>query len=266
MVINLKHIGDVLVASPVLTALREAYPESRLSVLVDKGTEDMVTLNPAVDEVIVLDRAEAAPFVNRMLRHLGFMMKLRGKKFNLVLELSAGDRGAFIGYITWAKERIGFEPHRRTFLGGHHLFTRLVKISTTTQHMVDYNLALVGALGIETSDKRLSIFWSESDSGACMKLLSDRGLGEDDPYVVMHPISRWLFKAWNSRGYAMVCDYIAEKYKLPVVVTSAPDERERKRVEEIFALAKSRSIDLSGMLSLKQLAFCISKSILFYWR
>lgn len=263
LVIKLKHIGDVLVATPVFTALKEAYPKSRLSVLVDKGTEDMVTLNPVVDEVIVLDRAEGAPLFSRFLRQAIFTLELRSKKFDLVLELSAGDRGAFLSFVTGAKARIGFEPHKRTFLGRHHLFSRLVKISTTTQHMVDYNLALVRALGIEPSDKRLSIFWSEEDSRACMRLLSKRNLGKDDPYVVLHPTSRWLFKTWNSRGYALLCDYITEKYKLPVVVTSAPDEKEKKRVEEMFPLAKSRPVDLSGMLSLKQLAFCISKSVLF---
>jgi len=253
----------VLVATPVLTALKEAYPESRLSVLVPKGTEDMVTLNPAVDEVIVLDREEGAPFVSRMIRQLGFLMKLRGKRFDLVLELSAGDRGAFLGFVTRAKERIGLEPHKKTFLGRRHAFTKLVKISTTSQHMVDYNLALVRALGIEPSDKRLSIFWSEGDSKACVRLLSERGLDEDLPYVVLHPTSRWLFKAWNSRGYALLCDYIRENHGLPVIITSAPDEKERKRVKEILALASYPPIDLSGKLSLKELAYCISRSILF---
>jgi len=263
LVIILKHIGDVLVATPVFTALKEAYPRSHLSVLVDRGTEDMVTLNPAVDEVIILDRAEDAPPFARFFRQAAFAVNLRRKRFDLVLELSAGDRGAFLGFFTGAPERIGFEPKKRTFLGRHHAFTRLVRISTTTQHMVDYNLSVVRALGIEHSEKRLSIFWSKEDSNACKELMSENGLCENEPYVVMHPTSRWLFKAWNSRGYASVCDYIAEKYGIPVVVTSAPDNKEKKRVEEIFSFVKSRPIDLSGMLSLKQLAFCISKSILF---
>ncbi len=263
LVIKLKHIGDVLVATPVLTSLKEAYPESLLSVLVDKGTEEMVTLNPAVDEVIVLDRAEDTPFLERFLRQAIFALGLRRKKFDLVLELSAGDRGAFLGFVTGARERIGFEPGKRTFMGRHHLFSRLVKIDTGTQHMVDYNLALVRSLGIEPLGKSLSIVWSESDSRVCMRLLADKGLSKGQPYVVLHPASRWLFKAWNSRGYAVLCDHIAEKYGFTVVVTSAPDEKEKERVEEIFSLVKSRLIDLSGILSLKQLACCIAKSVLF---
>ncbi len=263
LVINLKHIGDVLVATPVFTALKEAYPDTRLSVLVDKGTEDMVTLNPVVDEVLVLDRAQRASLVAGLFRQASFPLKLRKKHFDLVLELSAGDRGAFLGFLTGAKERVGFAPHRKRVLGRHCLFTRLVRINTTTQHMVDYNLALARSLGIEPLEKRLSIFWSETDEKACTKHLLDNELAEGDPYVVMHPTSRWLFKAWNSKGYALVCDHIAEKHKLPVVITSAPDEKEKRRIEEVFALAKSRPIDLSGQLSLKQLACCISKSLLF---
>jgi len=263
LVITLKHIGDVLVATPVLTALKEAYPNSRISVLVNKGTEDMVTYNPAVDEVMVLDRGEDASVLHKFLRQACFVWKLRRRKFDLILELSAGDRGAFLGFMSGAKQRVGYEPRTRTFLGRHHALTKRVKISTTTQHMVDYNLSLVRALDIEPPDPRLSIYWSEEDSQACMKRLSEWGLGENDPFVVLHPTSRWLFKAWHAKGYGQLCDNIAEKHKLPVVVTSAPDVKEKKRVKEIFSVVHSHPIDLSGVLSLKQLACCISKSILF---
>ncbi len=259
----MKHLGDVLVATPVLTALKEAYPKSRLSVLIDKGAEEMVTLNPAVDEIIVLDRAKDASSLSRLLRQATFVLRLRQKNFDLVIELSAGDRGAFLGFMTGAKERVGFEPAKKAFLGRHHLFSRLVNTNAVTQHMVDSNLAVVRSLGIDPADKSLCMVWSNSDSMACRKLLSDRGLDEGTPYVVLHPTSRWLFKAWNSRGYSQLCDYIAHKHELPVVITCGPDKKERGVVNEILSLAGSRPIDLAGMVTLKQLAFCISESVLF---
>ena len=264
LVIILKHIGDVLVATPVFRALKEAYPESQLSVLVEEGTQDMVTLNPFVDEVMVLDRATDMGILGRFFRQAGFLSELRRKTFDLVLELSAGDRGAFLGFVTGATERIGFRPKKRRLFGRQHLFSRLVDIDTTTQHMVDYNLALVKSIGIESTDKRLLVAWSEEDADSCERLLYENGLNETISYVVVHPTSRWLFKAWNSKGYAAVCDHIVQKYRLQVVITSGPDEKERARVREIISMVESPTIDMSGLLSLKQLAFCISNAVLFF--
>lgn len=263
LVIILKHIGDVLVATPVLTALKTAHPTSRLSVLVNKGTEEMVTLNPLVDDVILLDRKRGTKWGDRFWAQLAFLSVLRKKGFDLVLELSGGDRGAILGRVTGAKHRIGFAPDKPKAFGRQHLLSRLVSLSPTTQHMVDYNLALVRSLGIEPSDKKLTIAWSTQDSLHVEALLIHRGWEPGQPFVVLHPTSRWLFKAWHAEGYAQLCDHIEQVHGISVVITSGPEEKERALVNEVLGLTGSHPIDLSGKLTLKQLASCIAMADLF---
>ncbi len=263
LIIKLKHIGDVLVSTPVISALKEAFPESRISFLVNKGTEAMVKNNPAVDEVLIMDRGRQLQPLHRVLHQTAFLFEIRKKGFDLVLELSGGDRGAIISMFSGARERIGFAPKRKKILGRHLCFTRLVKISTLTQHVVDYDLALVRALGIEPSSKKLAFYWSEDDEKKCKDILSERNIRPEDPYVVLHPTSRWMFKTWHARGYAAVSDYIQSRYGLPVLITSGPDKVEIERVNEILSLARHTPASCAGALSLKQLGCLIAHARLF---
>jgi heptosyltransferase-3 len=129
--------------------------------------------------------------------------------------------------------------------------------------MVDYNLALVRSLGIETLENKLTISWSTEDALHVEALLIHMGWKRGWPFVVLHPTSRWLFKTWHIEGYAQVCDYIASVHGMSVVVTGGPDAKERQLVQEVLEKCRSRPIDLSGILSLKQLAACIAKADLF---
>src|SRR5512142_208237 len=88
LVIKLKQPGDVLVSTPVIAALKEAWPHCHLTYLVPKGTEEMVTGHPDLDDLMVVDRR------NETWRQaLRFAHDLRRRRFDLVIELSGGDRG-----------------------------------------------------------------------------------------------------------------------------------------------------------------------------
>ncbi len=264
LIIKLKHIGDVLVATPVITALKKAYPESRITVLVNRGTEAMVTDNPAVDEVLMMDRGRDLPTVKRLFHQISFLRKIRKKGFDLVLELSGGDRGAIISRFSGARQRIGFAPKRQKMLGRHHCFTRMVKISTLTQHMVEHDLALVRGLGIEPVSPTLALYWKKEDEKRCEAILAERGIRIDKPYVALHPTSRWMFKTWHARGYAAVSDYIQNNYGLPVIITSGPAKVELQRVSEILSLTTTTPANCAGALTLKQLGCLISHARLFF--
>src|SRR5881409_2560845 len=87
LVIKLRYIGDVLLATPVLHALRDRFPDTRLTMLVNRGTEDILKWNPDVNEVLTVDRGTPAA----QLRLLG---ELRRRRFDCVLDLTDGDRSA----------------------------------------------------------------------------------------------------------------------------------------------------------------------------
>ena len=94
LVIKLRYVGDVLLATPVLSRLREGFPKAHLAMLVNPGTDDMVRDHPALDEVLVLERGGLA-------RQWRFVRDLR-RRFDVVIDLTDGDRSALLSWLSGA--------------------------------------------------------------------------------------------------------------------------------------------------------------------
>jgi heptosyltransferase-3 len=258
LVIKLKQPGDVLVSTPVIGALKEAWPESRLTYLVPKGTEAMVADHPDLDELMVVDRRGAT-----WVETLSFIRKLRQGRYDLVLELSGGDRGATYAFLTGAKERLGFTHPRQAFWQRHGCFTRLLPRPPVKMHMVDQNLEAVQALGIHPENPRLQFFWQPQVEQRVHDLLVSLGLAEQ-PFVVMHPGAGWRFKCWTPTGYARVIEAFEQEWGLPVVLTGTNAAHEQDLLAAVLQKCRAKPINLAGRLSLKELGALINQARLFF--
>jgi heptosyltransferase-3 len=261
LVIKLGHIGDVLVTTPVFTALKEAFPDISITAVVNQGTEAMVAHNPCLDRVLIIRREHTSRWAAardqwRLIR------QLRSSGFDLCLELSGGDRGAVLSLLSGAPLRIGFLPNKahlraRAF---HHLVDR----SSTTTHVIKTFLYQVEWLGLNPKDQRMKFHPGEDARAKAQELLSQNGLGEGR-YALVHPTSRWMFKAWTPEGVARVMEHLAGK-GLALVLSSAPDAEELRFVQKVRQeLAPNLPLlDLAGKLDLLVLGALIEKARLFF--
>jgi FkbM family methyltransferase len=85
-------------------------------------------------------------------------------------------------------------------------------------------------------------------------LLHAAGWTDDRPLIQVHPTSRWFFKCWNDADMARVIDHLQTVHGYQAVITSGPDDKERDRVAGIIAQCNSMPLNLSGQLTLKQMA------------
>jgi heptosyltransferase-3 len=247
-----------LVSTPVIGALKAAWPESRVTCLVPKGTEDMVSGHPGLDGLMVVDRRGAT-----WPRTLSFLRDLRRRRFDLVLELSGGDRGAFYSFVSGAKERLGFAHPGQPFWQRRGCFTRLLPRPPIRMHMVDQNLAAVRALGIEPVKPCLQFFWDDQVERRVQDLVASLGL-TGRPFAVMHPGAGWRFKCWTAAGYARVIEALERDWGLPVVLTGTKAAHEQELLAEIHQECRVQPPDLAGRLSLKELGALIAKARLFF--
>lgn len=257
LVIKLKQPGDVLVSSPVLTALKEAWPKARVSYLVPKGTEEMIADHPLLDRLYVLDRRGGS-----WGQTLGLLKELRRARFDLVLELSGGDRGAFYARVSGAKERLGFGYGGRAFWH-RFCFTRLLPPPPIKMHLVEHNLEMVRALGIEPRRPRLHFFWTGAVQTRIEALLASNSLTPRG-FVVMHPGAGWRFKCWTPAGYARVIEALQGQKGLPVVLTGSTAAHEQELVSAILKESRVSPINLLGRLSLKELGALIAQARFFF--
>ncbi len=258
LVIKLKQPGDVLVSTPVIAALKEAWPDCHLTYLVPKGTEAMVADHPGLDGLLVVDRRGAT-----WRETLRFIRKLRQAHFDLVLELSGGDRGAIYAFLTGARERLGFEHPRQPFWQRHACFTRLLPRPPVKMHLVEQNLAAVRALGISPVNPHLQFFWDDQVEQRVRGLLASLGLAER-PFVVVHPGAGWRFKCWTPSGYARVIEAFEQEWNLPVVLTGTKATHEQDLLAAVLQECRAGPINLVGRLGLKELGALIARARLFF--
>jgi len=114
----MRNIGDVLLTTPVFTNLRGYYPDAHICALVNSGNEEMLTDNPDINQVYVYERSiKNAPFIRRMINELLFLYRIRAEHFDMVINLTDGDRGAVVALTTGAPYRVGIKSNGRGFFG-----------------------------------------------------------------------------------------------------------------------------------------------------
>ena len=260
LVIKLRHIGDVILTIPVFDALRYHYPEAYIAALVHEDAAPILANHPSVSEVFTLRRLHGP--VQRLKRQMELISELRERRFDLTLDLSKSDRGAFYGFVTGAPTRLGFTTRQRKKLDRHLLYTDLVA-SPGVQHIVDYHLEMIKKLGLSIPGKGIALSRDRSEEEISTGILDENGISRGDDFVVMHPCSRDGHKAWHVDGYARVCDYMCRQWGIKTVLVGGNDQEERSLRRRIIMASQSLPVDLGGRLSLKQLAVVCAQALLF---
>lgn len=252
LILKFRNIGDVLLVTPLLSNLKRHYPDAQIDMAVSKGTEAMISQNPNIANVITHDRKliKSLGFFKRLWEEIKFSNNLRKRHYDIVINLTDGDRGAQIALFTQATVRIGYRSKNLLF---KKAFTHYLDKQNYI-HSIDANLAALELLKIPVTDKRVEIFWSHEDQQVVEKLLSPYNDNVVMPFVHIHPVSRWLFKCIADETMAKIIDYCENELKIKVVLTTAPEQKEIDKVNAILALCNSKPINLSGQLTLKQTA------------
>lgn len=264
LLIRLRKIGDVLLMVPAIRAFRQKFPQAYLAALVNAGTEPVLSGNPLLDEVMVFDPLwKKLPFPQRIKKEGHFLWQLRRRQFDLAVNFTEGDRGAFFCLASGARYRVGVYRKDSTLWWKRIIFDRLIDLSNVRKHVVEQLLEIPRKLGIETQDKRLEIYYPPEDKEKINQLLEKEEVEPPDILIHIHPTSHWLFKCWRDEGMAEVIDTLQRQKGVRVIVTSGPDQKELKKVTRILSLCHTQPINLAGQLTLKQLAALSQRCHLF---
>ncbi|MBI4683849.1 MAG: putative lipopolysaccharide heptosyltransferase III [Nitrospirae bacterium] len=282
LVIKFRHIGDVLLTVPVFRALRENFPQAYIAALVNSGTQEVLTGNPLIDDVIVFNRGiKKLNLIKKYLNEFSFLRTIRQKGFDMAVDLTSGDRAAIAAFISGAQYRLTYDLGENGFIGKKYLYTHFVQ-KDGSQHMVLQNLDVVKQFGISTENLDVKIFIPEDDRRFVKNILSENYIKKTDRIVHIHPTSRWLFKCWEDKNMAGVISWLLN-IGIKVIVTSSPDKKEMAKAKKIISLVRDcpdstarppqadkpvnqgqSLIDLSGKTTIKQLAAISEISDVFF--
>jgi predicted lipopolysaccharide heptosyltransferase III len=219
--------------------------------MVNRGTEDVLSGNPDVDEVLVLDKGSLAA-------QWRLIAGLRRRRFDAVIDLTDGDRSAFLSWVSGAPVRIGFNDEHR-WRG--RCYTHVVQSVPGVRHRIERDLAALKPLGVHPSETPPRLCLTGEDEARADQLLCRLGIGRDRPIVIIQPGARYWFKAWPHERFAELADRLANDHGCQVLIGGSREEEALAR--RIHEEAKSRPISMAGQATLKQFAAIAKRAVLF---
>jgi lipopolysaccharide heptosyltransferase II len=256
LVIRLRSIGDTVLTTPGLLALRRFLPNATIDILLEDWVAPVLNGADFINEVITIPR-------NRKSARARVARQLRARHYDVVYNLHGGSTATFLTRATGAGHRVGFSHYRYARLHNQVAPPPTEIWKRPSLHSVEQQLALIGWTGVPVTDRpatQLPIN-AEALSAAEQKLLAKgfKGFAAGEPFALIHPTAAFETKQWATENFAQVCDLLTERGLTPVVIV-AP--KECSVIESLVQRAKAPVIGLSD-LSLPQVTAVASRAKLF---
>jgi ADP-heptose:LPS heptosyltransferase len=248
LAVRLDNLGDVLVTTPALHAIKESLPHAELTLLASPVGAQVARLNPDVDHVIIY----AAPWMDpwRTLpqdsaREQAMIALLREREFDATVIFTSFRQSplpaAYLCYLADVPLRLA-----ASIAGAGSLLTTRHKHPERLMHEVERGLDLVGAVGLRTDASDLVLAVPPAARARVTKLLATCRVDPRQPLVVVHPGCSMPARTYPWEMYADVVGLLVEQLGVTVALTGTLDER--PLVERI--LARLRPATRRSVLSL----------------
>jgi len=254
LIVRTDRIGDVLISTPVIKALRDRYPDAFIAMMVSPYAKEIIAGNPYLDQVIIYDKEGKH---KSWIRSIKFAQNLKKKGFDLALILHPANRAHLVTYLARIPRRIGYSRKM-----GFLLTDKLTHNKQRGEkHELEYNLDLVRYLGIDTEEKALHIPIKHEAEVWADKLFQEHMIKATDKLLAIHPGASCPSKIWPLVRFAQVADALAKKHNFKVLVIAGP--RDLSRAEEVVKNMHAHAINLAGKTSIAQLASVLKRCNLF---
>lgn len=260
LLVRTSAIGDIVFASPLVAALRRAFPDAFIAWLVQPECRPLLEHHPDLDEVIVWPLGEwRALWRQRRLRELAgavraFRGLLKSHRFDLALDLQGLLKSGLLTRISGARERIGLGSRE----GSRYLMTRVVPRGGDSKRIGSEYLYLAETLGLPVEGFPMAVHYGPQESAFARDMIDARGLGGG--YAVLCPFTTRPQKHWFERRWAQLADRIQCDLGLSAVLLGGPGDKEA--AGRIRDLARKEPIDLAGTTTLLEAAAMIDRSAL----
>jgi heptosyltransferase-2 len=252
LIVTVNWLGDALMTTPALRALKEKFPLSSVAVMCVPRVKEVFLDNPYIDEVIIFDeKGEHRPAKKKK----EFVRELRAMKFDAAFFIHRSFTRLFLCWRAGIPVRVGY--HRfKTFL----LLTQRIKAPDASVHRRDYYLALFERAGVPVVDRTPRFFISYEVKERAMSRL--QGLRKEHDFIVgMHVAANWEQKRWPQKYFAALADRLSDELNCAIVCIGSKQDKEI--VAGCIAKMKTPPLDASGETTLKELGALFENMDLF---
>lgn len=237
LLVRMRSIGDTVLATPSLFALKRFLPNVKVDILVEDWVAPLLNNHQHVDDVVVLERG-------------GFMTRarmareLRAANYDVVYNLHGGTTATFLTRATGARHRVGFKSYQYAQLHNHQAPSPLMLWGQQKTHSVEQQLALLGWTGVPVTDRPRTKLGISAEARATLhRLLTETGLS-DRKIALLHPAAAFATKQWAVKNFARVAEFLAGRGFAPVAV-AGPNEKALLETLCVEASVTVTTFDLS---------------------
>ena len=251
LLIRLRSIGDTVLATPSIEALKRFLPNAALDILVEDWVAPVLAEHPSIDRIITLEKKS-------LTARARVAQELRSRRYGVVYNLHGGTTATFLTRATGAHHRVGYASYQYSHLHNHQAPSPLLLWGQQKTHSAEQQLALLGWTGVPVTDRpRTRLAITREATASVDDVLFRSGLAERE-FALIHPAAAFATKQWSASNFAQVVDYLAERNILTAAI-AAPNES--AVLKELISASKSRVVSLS--LTLPEVTALAARSRLF---
>jgi heptosyltransferase-2 len=242
-------IGDAVMATPAMGALRAAFPNAELAVVANPLVAELLSPHPFCDRIIVLDKRGAHGGLGGFLR---FCVGLRKEGFDLAVLLQNAVEAAIMSFLAGIPRRAGYSTDGRGFLLTHPVPAGQHEKGL---HHTRYYLHMLDRLGIRGGDGLLRLSCTAEEISWARKTLGAHG---DGGWAAVNPgASYGSAKRWYPERFAAVADRLVAEFGFSVLLTGGPSETDLGR--DIEKAMRSKPLNLIGKTSVREMMAALSQ-------
>jgi lipopolysaccharide heptosyltransferase II len=250
LVVRLRSIGDTVLSTPSLIALKRFLPEAQIDILVEDWVAPVLEGLDAVDNVLTVRKDIKS--------RLKTAWHLRRNNYDVAFNLHGGTTATFFVCASGAKHRVGNQNYQYNFLYNHLLSSSADFWQREKTHSAEQQLALLGFVGIPVWDKpksRLTV--TESALNLIENKLSSLNLSTS--FALIHPAAAFDTKQWATENFARVAEFLFEKNLQTIAIATKSERAVLEKLRE----ASRVPIAIFDDLTLPEITALASKAKIF---
>lgn len=253
LVVRLRSIGDTVLATPALHALRRFLPCAEIDILLEDWVAPLLDGFTEVSRVITVERGSVASRAR-------VAKELRAARYDVAFNLHGGTTATILTRASGARHRVGYESYRYSRLYNHAAPPANQLWKKAAMHSVEQQLALAGWTGVPVSDRpptRLCV--TAKAAASITEKLHAEGIDDNEQLALFHPAAAFETKQWATENFARVAEKLAAR-GLRIAAVAAPSEA--PCIEALTKNSKARITTFTD-LTLPEVTALAARSALF---
>src|SRR5207248_1630705 len=246
LLIQLRRLGDLILTTPAISALREHLPAAQIALAVPGESAPLLPAIQGLRQTFLTKRG---------VRDLSAWMGIRRAGFDCVVDFTRNDRSAWLTFLSGARQRIVSDRLKIKSKFRARFYNEFVECAMKQMHTADYYLALLQPLGISAGGIDPVLELPASARQHASSIIADHI--HHQPFAVFHPGSARAEKFWEPERWAKIIEFASNELELFPVLSGGGNELERAHLAAIRDKLRTTVLDLSGQVDLLSLAALI---------